>query len=588
MGIHESAIAQVCTASGAVVGVAFVVTGRHLLTCAHVVNAALGAKREEIPVEQVSLVFPFLEGVPRVMARVVYWRAPRDERAIAEEDIAGLELLGEVPGINAVSFADYRLGDRQFSAFGYPAYRPGSKGVWTKGMVLESVSMGWVQIEGTSEQGRRVEQGFSGGPVFDGQFASVMGMVVAEYSRDEDAKVAYMLPESNLKACIRFLELLDRLPSGAEFATIYRQVFNQCKPMGWGQAGGSTIDEILRQLQDMPDRADGFSRLIEFVARLSGQPKLASLQGWLGDMGRSMDNKFDELVAKVLESQVQSSNAILPHLLFEVSAAEVSDLFNARILFIRNPEGLNWSDEQGYRDLKGDLFKKFPEISMDACNRLSLPELLVKAIEICQENDDVGERLRIVVSVPQVMLDEKIDQWRAEMDLGEMVPGSEFELVVCCQARNTSIYKKLQQTWRDRWGKIDASRNELAMAKLSTATSACQRPALVGRLKSEDTLGFKVSDHCLAVAQKNLLPGILASAAPIAIWLRKVPPEVECLGTLDGILNCCVEDLVPSIAGLRAAAVAGDVDVYHVGHHISLVWEDPKFAYKAYQVETQS
>jgi V8-like Glu-specific endopeptidase len=206
--IHQAAIAQVLNGSGQVKGVAFAVTGRHLLTCAHVVNAAIDGRSEkqaDRPQDLVTLAFPFLPDVSTVQAKVVYWKAPSDERSAAEEDIAGLELLTAVPGMPAVEFADYREGDRLFSTLGYPAERPLQTGIFVRGEILGSISPAWTQIQGTAEPGGRVERGFSGAPVWNLKQTHVLGMVVAEFG-DEAAKMAAMLSTSVLKPAIWFLK----------------------------------------------------------------------------------------------------------------------------------------------------------------------------------------------------------------------------------------------------------------------------------------------------------------------------------------------------------------------------------------------
>jgi hypothetical protein len=273
MGIHESAIAQVCTAKGSVVGVAFVVTGRHLLTCAHVVNAALGAKREEMPVEQVSLVFPFLEGVPGVMARVVYWRAPRDERAIAEEDIAGLELLGEVPGILPLAPGSARVGDLCWS-MGYPRNRPAGEAVWTKGVIGGPSSVGRVQIQSTDDVDWRVQKGFSGGPVLSPDRHEVLGMVTAEYD-DESYKIAYMIPMEILNRAIAQFNQSSKAPSSPSLSPLV--VIKQKGLQGQIDISLKQIEVLYEKLQNDRSGSEGvliqseIDRLTQKVEGLTDQ-----------------------------------------------------------------------------------------------------------------------------------------------------------------------------------------------------------------------------------------------------------------------------------------------------------------------------
>ena len=93
---HEAAVVRVWGASEKVVGAGFLVGPRQILTCAHVVNAALGrprgaGERPELPVE---VDWPVTAPGRQVLTRVAVW-IPRGP--MGEGDIAGLEFEGEPP-----------------------------------------------------------------------------------------------------------------------------------------------------------------------------------------------------------------------------------------------------------------------------------------------------------------------------------------------------------------------------------------------------------------------------------------------------------------------------------------------------------
>jgi hypothetical protein len=82
-------------------GVGFVVGDRYILTCAHVVNTALGRlqRDQEAPGAEVRVQvdFPLLgdpEGAPLRSCRVAVW-APPPASGVAGGDVAGLVLVGE-------------------------------------------------------------------------------------------------------------------------------------------------------------------------------------------------------------------------------------------------------------------------------------------------------------------------------------------------------------------------------------------------------------------------------------------------------------------------------------------------------------
>src|SRR5947207_14285816 len=91
------AIARIRKADGAVVGTGFLVTGRQVLTCAHVAAQALEipATTSEVPVGEVILDFPLLSSSRMLSARVVFWlpvKPPSSSLGGHADDVAILEL----------------------------------------------------------------------------------------------------------------------------------------------------------------------------------------------------------------------------------------------------------------------------------------------------------------------------------------------------------------------------------------------------------------------------------------------------------------------------------------------------------------
>jgi len=161
------------------VGAGFVVDGRHILTCAHVVARALDYPEfsAEPPSEFVQLDFPLLARGRMCMARVVLWQ--RTLENWGEGDVAGLELLEDAPmGAEAVAFASTRnVWGHDFRAFGFPDGQ--DDGIWSTGRLLGRQGGNLIQIEDTKMGSIPVLPGFSGSAVWDEQLEGVVGMVVA-------------------------------------------------------------------------------------------------------------------------------------------------------------------------------------------------------------------------------------------------------------------------------------------------------------------------------------------------------------------------------------------------------------------------
>lgn len=93
----ESALVRILRIEGELrrpVGAGFLVTPKHILTCAHVVNTALGRKQyaADQPDAEIFLDFPLLR------ATILHWFPVQENAAVGDrEDIAVLQLLSDIP-----------------------------------------------------------------------------------------------------------------------------------------------------------------------------------------------------------------------------------------------------------------------------------------------------------------------------------------------------------------------------------------------------------------------------------------------------------------------------------------------------------
>jgi WD40 repeat protein len=209
------------------VGAGFLVTPKHILTCAHVVNTALGrnlnAADQPSPASEVFFDFPLLNSHCLLWAKILHWFPVADEPATDAtgttgtlEDIAVLELLPETPLPaeaqpaplvaldSTASFAEHRL---RMCGF------PGSvdQGTYIDGMLKGRTGAGSWEIH-PLDKTRPIEQGFSGTAVWAVKENAVCGMISSRLKRTPDQEngpviTGYMLPAS---ALIRAFPELDQ------------------------------------------------------------------------------------------------------------------------------------------------------------------------------------------------------------------------------------------------------------------------------------------------------------------------------------------------------------------------------------------
>ncbi len=199
----KSAIVRIY-ASNNVVGAGFLVSEKHILTCAHVINAALGRDlhNPEKPTSKVCVDFPWV-AKDKMLAQVVEWVKPRTSTQQEEDrdifDIAVLELESsplpeKIQPVQLVVAEDW-WGHR-FQVFGFPSGH--ENGVWASGVLRKPQASGWVQMENVKETGYSVEPGFSGALVWDEQLQGFVGMTVAAETRQTKVKAAFMIPTTQL------------------------------------------------------------------------------------------------------------------------------------------------------------------------------------------------------------------------------------------------------------------------------------------------------------------------------------------------------------------------------------------------------
>ena len=190
-------LARVRSDDGSVVGAAFLVAPRTIVTCAHVVARALGKPDTlaRAPKADLTLDFPLLGAESTVSAHVVEWR-PVDAPG---GDIAILETADDAPdgAVPARLMKSTDVFGHSFRSFGFPVNR--DDGVWATGILRDRQAAGWLQIDHITVNDFAVQAGFSGAPVVEEVLGGVIGMAVAAEDT-ADNKTAYVTPTELLLA----------------------------------------------------------------------------------------------------------------------------------------------------------------------------------------------------------------------------------------------------------------------------------------------------------------------------------------------------------------------------------------------------
>lgn len=617
--------------SNGFVGCGFAVTPRHILTCAHVVNAALADVKkslQEFPAEPITVVFPYLED-KQLQAKVVYWkpeihdihRLPSVNQA-TEEDIAGLELLEEVsyePPVQVdYNLENHNLDNVDFIAFGYPKKTP--QGAVAQGKIQAAIPFGWVQIDGSNQEGFWVAPGYSGTAIWGLQDeGSVYGMMVAVRKEDEMAdRIAYMIPCKGLKRAIEFLKLLNELPQlenlddKDELWRVYQFAYEQCQPPDWKPdlPIPETPSSLLAQVDDMGQSelklASGkaVERTWEFLARfLIHAHSLTERQKQsLRDWGKRQCSEFLELIDRLRQSMQRSGTEQKeadPCLMVEVSPNQPP--YNTRAFFIPDAHSYDANKHETWKEIfcwnSGQKHEGTQDLEpFDSSNwERVFKARLSDYIRTCEKKyQKTGLKFRLELILPLSLMNAPIECQQLEYSpYRTIIPGSNFPIVIRSYDRTTEEYlDDLGGQWQENWQRLQKNIEECAHACLADVSLKVKVPQLAAAyIADPKTVGFKLSEVLQKSCQEKFLATLLGSATPVALWLRHVPKGgvtgenpvqkhlqefLEC----NAICPCTIGKLLNRVLRVRADAIKAsmepDDENFMVGHHLSLLWENPK------------
>ena len=202
----DAGIAKVLVRAGpSHAGMGIAIGGRRILTCAHVVNTAVGrpVQNRLQPDGKVAVVFPLSASLKMIAGKVAVWH-PMGEAPVP--DVAVIELDEEVPadvGVTAFARVHRPLDGDPLVVFGTAAgHRTGNH---IDAEFKGPTSGAEAQIDGVNAAGVFIQGGYSGAAAWDTVHQAAVGMVRA-VNVGSDAQVAFMTSVAAL------LEVCPNLP----------------------------------------------------------------------------------------------------------------------------------------------------------------------------------------------------------------------------------------------------------------------------------------------------------------------------------------------------------------------------------------
>ncbi|WP_369258710.1 trypsin-like peptidase domain-containing protein [Streptomyces sp. R35] len=567
-------------------GAGFLVTERHVLTCAHVV-ARSGT--DEVGVS-------FAQEPGAIPAKVVA-HGGWDGRDTDPGDVAVLELDRSVPSIKPASFAapSDAYGDppRRLLAYGFPKrFEEGTLAEY-RATADQLIAGEWVQLEAWAAHGQPLVPGFSGAAVTLADTGRVVGMV-SSAARDPGIRNGRMLPAHVMaRYWPRLGELIPTPEYGRTDKERLRQLVEgrgpeftdrpECSPErlycdAVGPFGpplpsrrfGSLWDAAWYLLSEVPDTG----AVARFAARLADftedAPTRGALRAW---PSRPHDRRPQAPVHRPAAGAGTGTGAgtgagarqTWSPILVEIAPSGSGDH-----QFLVEVSAYNGRHRRvvGSRALPADRVRGY------ALERID---------EAYHELEPAAREL-IAFVLPRRWLNTDVAHWQRSADdqspLGSFAPLVVMDLE---RRRSGGLQHKLLQKWQ----RLDAQ--PTARLHRISCGAVEQDPVrlTIGLRRGADMVGFASPPR--AGGTRRLFQASLNAAMPVMLW-----PRTGCRGDHHGgghgdcagaaFLDHLAEHLaglppgeLPShIHELRETAYASEAPEPHWAYDLALLWEDPR------------
>ncbi|MEU3920936.1 trypsin-like peptidase domain-containing protein [Streptomyces sp. NPDC029004] len=559
---------------GAVEGAGFLVSARHVLTCAHVVQYA----------DRFTVTFPGRPHLPPLGARVAV-RGPWAGESRDPGDVAVLE-LNEPSDVRPAEFAplDEAHGGLPGSvpkliSYGFPDGYP--EGVLSELRVTSRLLIRneWTQVEDWKGYGQRLAPGFSGAAAALEAGGAVVGMIS---SSDPDTgngrmisartlglywpEAAELIPTPGYSAAEkrRLRLLVARLPElQHRVDRLMRAAVGQLGVEPPGAVPVTVWEAVWFLLSQAPPRR-GAVPLAEFTVRLADLVEDTSLGRELREWSRDHRALFDtpaRPAAAPPGSVPVAANRWSP-ILVEIRRSGADR--NALLVEVS-------AFRDGSRRLIGEK----------RLLKAQIRDWVLDRIEAAFGELDIQGEALIAFALPRGWLNQPVDQWARRR--GDRKPlGCVLPVVVIDHDRRAN--ELLQYKLRKMWDVLD-SRDQCEVRRIA-CDSAEQADRLSVQLQDVyGPVGFARPPK--TPRDKELHRAALDAPAPILLWSRSgcvggTQCAESCQGS--GFLDALAEQLATLPPGelphhvheLRKQAFLHEGNEPHWAAELSLVWEDPR------------
>jgi vWA-MoxR associated protein C-terminal domain len=349
------------------------------------------------------------------------------------------------------------------------------------------------------------------------------------------------------------------------------------------------VRSIVNELNKIPQGSLPYSALDEFISNVFNETSDVVITESLTQWGKEYRQDIDwfSLYTLIQESEAGRFKNANPAILITIARSDEASTqspdgetyFQIESWLIEDI-GTYQSKKTGFHSLLSvDSPDAAPFLLGELLGKITslLNRFLQKQREYCKNCENYPE---IHVFLPLELMYLGVDIWVLENSLRPKYLGHDHLVFIRCANRYDRNYSKAP-SWRKLWKRHQDSLQEIA-----------QHVFVPGHDKDIDKLieilddavqdnrqfiGLQLSDA--PVSAKNSFYELLDSGLPLAIWSRSNLTRSKHRTQVSALLaSCCLETLPTKVKDKRfETRQSKNTEANHIGHHLSLLWDDPNF-----------
>lgn len=394
-------------------------------------------------------------------------------------------------------------------------------------------------------------------------------------SKDDDSLIKLV---QKLNICSLYILLIKLINLDEKFFRQIKQLYLKSYSElvwyeDWEDTIPSTITEILSSLKKKSQNNE-IEYIVNFVSCLSkllleqeknSNPILEQLKIWVQRNTNNCSTLSNSIVN--LNTIRNELNTVPTHLLILLNPSQQHQnqhyFVSAWFIYDGRKDEFNYQTAKGYKPL---------EIQNQEKEIFSLTEISILIDDYIEQvipylNDNSAQPT-VEIFLPYGLLNEAIDTWKIQNEDFPVSIGSLYKVIV--RSSNRLNKYRFRNVWVQKWNTL-----------ISLTQDNCFQCFISGEFSSGAELFSKINQDDVvaltlikAVPTEEYFKAINTTALPLALWFRQELNVPNFEDEMKELLKCLITEIPERVRQRRSSDFSCDYE-QRIGHHLSLLWENP-------------